>query len=161
MPGSALLFATASLLASSAAAASFPRVTAFGWDGAGRMTGAAVTGGMKPRSTPRGETTYDHDARGLVVEEKLPENATNKYDYTAAGALETYHDPAAEDTSNGNDAIGRPTTRRYADGSTERYTWDGPRLSDYTDRQGRVQRFGYDTADRLTDVYDADHNRID
>jgi RHS repeat-associated protein len=227
--------------------------TAFGWDGAGRMTGVAVTGGMKPRAThslfdevgrlteskagggtlnqvseifshfenvshtgplvqsgvgherggvgafkhsfdynaagavvrqqtaslewsqhfdeagnliksqppARPETTFDHDARGLVIEEKLPENATNKYDYTAAGALETYHDPTAEDTSNGNDAIGRPTTRHYPDGSTERYTWDGPRLTDYTDRQGRKQVFGYDTAGRLTDVYDTDHNRID
>ena len=89
---------------------------------------------IKAQPPARPETTYKHDARGLVIEEKLPENATNKYDYDTAGALKSYHDPTAEKTSNGNDAIGRPTIRHYEDGSTEHFEWDGPRLRKYTDR---------------------------
>jgi RHS repeat-associated protein len=123
------------------------------FDEAGNLTSS------QPPARP--ETTYHHDARGLPVDQQLPDGAMHKYDYNAAGTLETYHDPVSEDTSNQTDALGRPTTRLYKDGSSEIFNWEGPRLHDYTDRQGRKQTFGYDDAGRLSDVFDVNNNKID
>jgi RHS repeat-associated protein len=124
------------------------------FDEAGNVTS------VKPPARP--ETTYQHDARGAVTEETLADGVSkNQYEYDVSSSLKTYRDPLSEPTSNNNDQIGRPTSRLYADGSSESWTWDGPRLTSYTDRQGRKQQFGYDTAGRISDISDAANNKTD
>jgi RHS repeat-associated protein len=124
------------------------------FDEAGNVTS------VKPPARP--ETTYQHDARGAVTEETLADGVSkNQYEYDVSSSLKTYRDPLSEATTNGNDQIGRPTSRLYADGSSETWTWDGPRLTSYTDRQGRKQQFGYDAPGRITDITDAGNNKTD
>ena len=90
----------------------------------------------------------------------------------AGGAPVAYRDPVGEVTSTTTDRIGRPLVRTYADGTTETFGYDGPRLLSTTDRQGRqftyvwndrgqvselragggalLEKYAYDDAGRLT-----------
>jgi len=134
------------------------------FDQAGNVVAAA------PPARP--ETGYDRDARGSVLAELRPENATIRHDYDAGGAPAAYRDPVGEVTSTTTDRIGRPLVRTYADGTTETFGYDGPRLLSTTDRQGRqftyvwndrgqvselragggalLEKYAYDDAGRLT-----------
>jgi RHS repeat-associated protein len=101
-------------------------------------------GNLKTTTPPeRGTTSYDYDAASRVTQQMLP-GGVNKYEHDAAGALSKYTDPDTEQTAVDTDLIGRPLKRHYADGTEERFEYDGPRLLTYTDRQGRKQVYGYD-----------------
>jgi YD repeat-containing protein len=105
-------------------------------------------------SIRRGETKYDHDARGFTTTEQQPSvQQPNKYEPDASGALKQYTDPTGEPTKVTNDGLGRPVVREYADHTFEEIHYEGARVDFTRDRQKREQHFVYnDPAGRLTDV---------
>ena len=116
---------------------------------------ADEAGNVMRSKTPaqRGTFEYKYDARSAVTEEKLPEAAQpNRYEYDANGALARYLDPSDEQTKITNDGLGRPVLRTYQDGSTEEIHYEGDRVSEVRDRQGRRQRFVYNQRGQLEQV---------
>ncbi|HXG59336.1 MAG TPA: Ig-like domain-containing protein, partial [Thermoanaerobaculia bacterium] len=102
-----------------------------------------------------GTVQYQHDARGNVTEEQLPSAAKpNRYHYAASGALERYLDPEDEETKVTSDGLGRPVLRTYPDGSTEEIHYEGDRVSEVRDRQGRRRRFVYNIKGQLEQITD-------
>jgi YD repeat-containing protein len=114
------------------------------YDELGNVTEASAPG--------RPAAKWDVDARGAVKEETLPDGAKNQYAYNGSGAQTNYNDPTSEATSTVTDLIGRPTVRTYPDGTTETITWEGSRLQSMVDRQGREQRYVYNTKGQLEEV---------
>ena len=55
-------------------------------------------------------------------------------------------------TSTELDLIGRPLQRVYPDSTVETYSYDGARLAQYSDRQGRIQNFTYNDRGQLTRI---------
>ncbi|HEV7766228.1 MAG TPA: hypothetical protein VGQ76_14580, partial [Thermoanaerobaculia bacterium] len=117
------------------------------FDQLGSVTSASVPG--------RKATTWSVDARGAVKEEKLPDGATNQFEYGASGAQSRYRDPENEPTQTSSDQIGRPLRRTFADGTAEVITWQGARLQSVTDRQGRKQSYVYNSKGQLSEIRDA------
>jgi RHS repeat-associated protein len=118
----------------------------------------ALTSTTAFASIPKPAVLAPHDSRGLTTSETLPDLAQNAFHYESTGALQQYQDPTAETTTDLNDELGRPLFRKYQDGSVETYTWEGSRVTSFTDRQGRKQQYGYDSAGRLSDLIDGDSN---
>ena len=100
----------------------------------------------------RSRSTFVYDSRNALRFETLPDGATNTYGYHATGALAAYTDPSAEVTATVNDLVGRPTSRTYKDGTTEKIEWEGRRVKSITDRQGRVQSFKYNARGQVSEV---------
>ncbi len=93
----------------------------------------------------RPEAKFDYDARGALTTETKPDGAAVQYAYDALGAPASYTDETDEATETKTDLIGRPTLRTYADSTNEQWTYDGPRLESYKDRQGRLRQFEYNS----------------
>ena len=98
---------------------------------------------VSSQSPARPESTFDYDARGSMTTETLEDLSTIEHQYGADGAATKYVDQTNEPTSTTNDAIGRPRVREYADGTSELFEWDGPRIQSITDRQGRKLAYAY------------------
>ncbi|HUP60264.1 MAG TPA: Ig-like domain-containing protein [Thermoanaerobaculia bacterium] len=107
------------------------------------------------QSPGRPATQYETDSRGAVKKEILPDGSDNEFTYDAGGGETRYEDPANEPTSTERDLIRRPLLRTYADGTTERFEWEGPRIKSLTDRQGRKQVFAYNAKGQLAEIGDA------
>jgi RHS repeat-associated protein len=107
----------------------------------------------------------DHGVRQgrfpATTEETTPDNAHNKYQWSATDALKQFTDPSAESTTTDSDLIGRPILRVYHDGTRETYEWDGPRLLTYTDRQDRKQVFSYNALGQLETITDGTGAELD
>lgn len=116
------------------------------YDELGNVTRASAPG--------RPPANWKVDARGAVEKETLPDGAENNFAYAASGAQSAYTDPTSEATSTQRDLIGRPLTRNYADGTTERIDWEGARVKAVTDRQNRKQSFVYNAKGQLAEVRD-------
>lgn len=101
----------------------------------------------------------NQDVYGAATVETLADGAVNRFDYDHSGAQSVYTDPSTtpEVTSTENDWVGRPVTRHYQDGTTERFVYEGPRLREMTDRQGRTQRFVYNSKGQLEEIRDANN----
>jgi len=123
------------------------------YDALGNVTEASVPG--------RPSTQWDVDARGAVKQETLPDGAANQYAYHGSGAQSGYTDPTSEATSTTTDLIGRPVSRAYPDGTTETIVWEGSRLKEVTDRQGRKQTFVYNAKGQLDEVRDGSSAVLD
>ncbi|MEO8033957.1 MAG: DUF6531 domain-containing protein, partial [Acidobacteriota bacterium] len=87
------------------------------FDEAGNVTSASLP--------QRPQATYEHDARGATTEETTPDDARNKYKWSATDALKQFTDPTSEATTTDTDLIGRPLARVYHDGTRETYEWEG------------------------------------
>ena len=75
----------------------------------------------------RPAATYGTDARGAVTTEHLPGGVdSNTHQYEPSGAQKQYQDPTNEATDTDTDLLGRPLTRTYKDGTTEKVEWEGP-----------------------------------
>ncbi len=116
------------------------------YDELGNATEASVPG--------RPSTKWNVDARGAVEKETLPDGAENAFAYHASGAQTGYSDPTNEATNTVTDLIGRPLTRTYPDGTTERIEWDGSRVKSVTDRQNRKQSYDYNAKGQLVAIRD-------
>jgi RHS repeat-associated protein len=123
------------------------------YDELGNVTEASVPG--------RPPTHWKIDARGAVEKETLPDGAENNFAYHPSGAQSAYTDPASEATSTATDLLGRPLTRTYADGTTERIEWEGARIKSVTDRQNRKQAYVYNAKGQLTDIRDGANTLVD
>ncbi|HET7437146.1 MAG TPA: RHS repeat-associated core domain-containing protein [Thermoanaerobaculia bacterium] len=119
-------------------------------------------GNVVAQSLPaRGASQYAYDARGNVLSETRPDDTAIHHGYDITGAAISYRDgyrsqtvPDGEKTITENDALGRPKARRYADDTHESWTYDAERLQQYIDRQGRIFRYVYDFAGRVSSVTD-------
>ena len=114
-------------------------------------------GNVTSSKTPRqpGTFEYRHDARGLTTDELLPGTANpNHYEFDGSGALTKYLDPESEATRVTNDGLGRPVLRTYADGTTEETHYDGDRVVQVRDRQGRILDFAYNGKGQLEQIHD-------
>ena len=80
-----------------------------------------------------------------MTTETKPDGAAVQYAYDALGAPASFRDETDEATETKTDLIGRPTLRTYADSTNEQWTYDGPRLESYKDRQGRLRQFEYNS----------------
>ncbi|MCI0479129.1 DUF6531 domain-containing protein, partial [Candidatus Uhrbacteria bacterium] len=130
--------------------------------GAGDMTidqSYDAMGNVTTSKTPSmpGTMKYEHDARGLVTEEKKPaiaagSEAVTKLGYSASGVLESYTDPTGEPTKTTLDGLGRQVRRDYPDFTFEEIHYTHHRVTKVRDRQGRTQEFVYDAAGRLDQV---------
>jgi RHS repeat-associated protein len=114
------------------------------FDQAGNVTSASTPG--------RAASTYDYDSRGSLQQQTLPGGGTNKYEYHPTGALTQFTDPANEVTQTVTDLVGRPTQRLYKDGTQEKIEWEGKRIKSFTDRQGRLQTFGYNAKGQVETI---------
>jgi YD repeat-containing protein len=114
------------------------------YDELGNVTEASVPG--------RAASKWDVDARGAVKQETMPDGAQNQYAYNGTGAQTNYNDPTSEATSTITDLVGRPTSRSYADGTSETFTWEGSRLKSIVDRQGRAQHYVYNGKGQLEEI---------
>lgn len=112
------------------------------------------SGNLVSATPPRlGTTEVTRDSLGAATTETLPSGHSSNFTYDDGGALETYVDPAGETAVRvQTDLLGRPTVRTYADGTTERITWDGTRIGEITDRQNRTRVFDYNGRGQLTEV---------
>lgn len=136
------------------------------FDQSGNLTSFAP-----PRAAPTAATTLTYDARSALVEEKMPDEGTNRYQYGLHDGLTKYLDPSHNPTNPSSappaltavstDGIGRPEERRYADDTTEKFTYEGPRLSSYTDRQGRKVNYFWNSKGQLTDIKRAGGDPVD
>jgi YD repeat-containing protein len=120
---------------------SLPR---WSWDEAGNLSSSRLPG--------RAEETFSRDARGALLARHLGDGSTIQYRHDGSGARRGYIDQVDEVTSTHNDLVGRPKLREYADGTSELFTYEGPRLSSYSDRQGRTRILGYDEAGRVSTI---------
>jgi RHS repeat-associated protein len=137
--------------------------TKYGYDALGRTTIRKVgdlewkqdldeAGNVKSSSMPsRPPTQYEHDGRGAVTRETRADASQLNHQYDAGGAATSYADPL-ETTATENDLLGRPVKRTYPDATTETFAYDGSRLREYVDRQGRRFLYEYDQAGRLHHV---------
>ncbi len=123
------------------------------YDELGNVTEASVPG--------RPPTKWNVDARGAVEKETLPDGAENAFAYHASGAQTGYSDPTNEATNTVTDLIGRPLTRTYPDGTTERIEWDGSRVKSVTDRQNRKQSYDYNAKGQLVAIRDETNAFVD
>ncbi|MCM2316371.1 MAG: DUF6531 domain-containing protein, partial [Thermoanaerobaculia bacterium] len=115
------------------------------WDEGGNLVAA--------KAPNRPEATFERDARGALTKDTLPDGATIARTYSAIGSPASYIDQAGEKTETKTDLIGRPTLRTYSDSTTESWTWDGPRLKSYKDRQNRVRTLEYDLKGQVSKIY--------
>jgi RHS repeat-associated protein len=110
-------------------------------------------GNLTKANTPgRPMTEWNVDARGAVKAEKLPGGGQNVFTYHASGAQTAFVDATSETTGTETDFIGRPTRRRYQDGTVEIIEWEGRRLKSITDRQGRTQTYSYNSKGQLEEI---------
>ena len=100
----------------------------------------------------RATSVFDYDSRHALKTTVLGDGAVNTYGYHPTGALASYTDPASEVTQTTNDLLGRPISRTYKDGTTEKIEWEGRRVKSITDRQGRTQTFSYDAKGQIHQV---------
>ncbi|MEO8383283.1 MAG: hypothetical protein ABI779_26740, partial [Acidobacteriota bacterium] len=108
-----------------------------------------LTSSLQPERPPSAEFQYRSDARGNLTEEIKPGAASFKREYAESGAATAYDDPVDPPTTTVNDRIGRPRERTYADGTSESFTYDGPRLLEMKDRQERIFRYEYNANGQL------------
>jgi RHS repeat-associated protein len=132
----------------------------YGYDALGRTTNRKVgvlewrdgfdeAGNLKSSAAPsRPPTQYEYDGRGAVMRETRADNSQLNHQHDAAGAAIRYADPL-ETTNTDNDLLGRPVKRTYPDATTETFAYEGSRLREYVDRQGRRFFCEYDQAGRL------------
>jgi len=74
----------------------------------------------------------------------LPYSKQIAHQTSALGVPTKYTDQVSQDaTVTDKDFIGRPLSRRYADGTFEHFEWDGPRISTYTNRQDQKVTYTY------------------
>jgi hypothetical protein len=74
----------------------------------------------------------------------LPDSKRIAHQTGALGVPTRYTDQVAQDTAvTDKDFIGRPLSRRYADGTFEHFEWEVPRISTYTNRQGQKVTYNY------------------
>ena len=118
-------------------------------------------GNLRSSSLPnRPAHTFTYDARGFLERETLPGGAVKSYEHDVRGGLTKFTDPTTQSTGIVTDLVGRPLSRSYPDGTTETIVWDGRRVQSVTDRQGRVQSFGYDHRG-LVDQIDGPEGQLD
>jgi RHS repeat-associated protein len=86
---------------------------------------------------------HSRDARGAVTTQHLADGNTQTFDYHLSGSAKLFKDPKNEPTSITNDLLGRPTLINYVDGTTEKVTYEGARVTAVKDRQDRWQSFVY------------------
>ncbi|HWW59738.1 MAG TPA: RHS repeat-associated core domain-containing protein, partial [Thermoanaerobaculia bacterium] len=98
---------------------------------------------IKAKAPNRPEATMQHDARGAVTTETLPDGATQSHEYHASGSATGFIDPTNEATKTTADLVGRPTQVRFPDGTTQEVVYDGARVVAVKDRQNRWQSFVY------------------
>ncbi|HYC50700.1 MAG TPA: hypothetical protein VEB19_06255, partial [Gemmatimonadaceae bacterium] len=110
-----------------------------------------VTEGSLPGRKP---SRWSVDARGAVKEKMLPDGAQNQFEYDATGAQSLYRDPEGEATSTITDTLGRPTRRNYEDGTYEEIAYEGARVKSVRDRQGRTQRYTYNSRGQVAEIRD-------
>ncbi|HWW61350.1 MAG TPA: hypothetical protein VN181_08285, partial [Thermoanaerobaculia bacterium] len=82
-------------------------------------------------------SSSQHDARGAVTTETLPDGATQSHEYHASGSATGFIDPTNEATKTTADLVGRPTQVRFPDGTTQEVVYDGARVVAVKDRQNR------------------------
>jgi RHS repeat-associated protein len=110
-------------------------------------------GNITASSTPRrGSASYEYDALGSVKNATLPGGGSSSFSYHPTGALASYTDPSSEVTSTTNDLIGRPTERRYKDGTSETIEWQGRRVKTLKDRAGRTRAFLYNAKGQIGSI---------
>ncbi|HEX6177743.1 MAG TPA: DUF6531 domain-containing protein, partial [Thermoanaerobaculia bacterium] len=115
------------------------------FDQAGNVISAALPS--------RPQASFEYDSRGVMTQEKHADgSSTIAHQYDAGGTATQYHDEASEITETINDRIGRPRARTYADGTSETFEYDGPRLLSMKDRQGRVFNYVYDDKGQVLEI---------
>ena len=99
-------------------------------------------------------TTRTYDANRRLVSVTDPLNQVTSYAYYANDALKSITDPKGNVTSWEIDIEGRPTTKHYADGSTETYAYENTtsRPKSTTDPLAQVKTFGYFNDDALKNM---------
>jgi RHS repeat-associated protein len=100
--------------------------------------------------------SYSYDTLGNVTERTDQVGDKTTYGYDSTGLLllsET--DPSGNQTAYSYDANHRLTQITYADGSTQKFVYDGFSLRSTTDENGNMTYYGWDKALGLTTVTDA------
>ncbi len=99
-------------------------------------------------------TNYVYDANQRLTSVSDPLTQVTKYGYYPNGTLKSITDPNNNTTTWDVDLQSRPTTKHYADGTTEIYTYENTtsRLKSKTDGFGQVMTYAYNQDDSLAAV---------
>jgi RHS repeat-associated protein len=146
----------------------------YGYDARGNRTSV-----VDPRE---GETTYEYDLLNRMTAANEPLEATTEYGYDADGDLASVTDPRGNTTSYGYDKLSRLIEVAQPLEQTTSFAYDGvgnqlsrttgagtlefgydaaDRLTEVDDGESTLRSFGYDAADRLTSAVDAQSAEIE
>lgn len=96
-------------------------------------------------------TRYACDANRRLVSSTDPLGGITRFEYFANDALRSITDPKGNKTSWEIDIQGRPISKRFADGSTEHYSYEATtsRLKSVRDALGQTRHMAYYADDQL------------
>jgi RHS repeat-associated protein len=122
-------------------------------------------------------TQYTYDALRRLVAIQDPLNRVTAFQYCGCGGLSAAIDPMGRPTQWTYDIEGRPTSKQYADGSSEQYTYENTtsRVKSMENEKGEVKTFTYALDDNVSGItysvvqtptpsvsftYDPNYNRL-
>lgn len=97
---------------------------------------------------------YVYDERGRTVHEEHADGTFSDYEYDALNRLIAKTDVSGK-TEFSYDERGNLTQKKYPDGSSEKWTYGHAGVSSFTDRDGIVQNYYYNSSLQMTDIYRA------
>ena len=123
------------------------------------------------------QTFFEHDNVGQVKKRTDPLGRVTRFDWCRCGQIKSLTDPMGRTTSWLTDLQGRPTGKRYADGSQVTYQYENAssRLRLAIDEKQQVTQFAYNRDDTLKSIgygsatiptpgvsfqYDPDYGRV-
>lgn len=99
-------------------------------------------------------TTMTYDSAQLLTSVTDPLDRVTRLEWCQCGSLRRMIDPLGRVTSWDEDIQGRQTSKTFADGTKERYSYEATssRLAAITDAKGQVIRHGYNLDDSLATI---------
>ena len=123
------------------------------------------------------QTIFDYDAIGQIKKQTDPLGRVTRFDWCRCGQIKSLTDPMGQTTTWLTDIQGRPTAKRYADGSQITYLYENTssRLRLAIDEKQQVTQFAWNRDDTLQSLsygsapiatpgvryqYDPDYERV-
>jgi RHS repeat-associated protein len=99
-------------------------------------------------------THFVHDGNRKLIQQTNPLSRAITYAYHENGVLKSITDPKGNVTSWDIDIEGRPTVKRYADGTIESYAYEprSGRLHSSTDARGYAKTYSYNSDDTVSAI---------
>ena len=100
------------------------------------------------------QTLFEYDSMGQMTKRRDPLGRATLFQWCSCGSLGGLIDPMARMTEWHFDVQGRPTSKRYGDGSTVRYLYENTtsRLRQIIDEKQQVTQYAYHRDDTLKSI---------